>query len=204
MKAARPPKPLWPMRWVVLAVVVAIPLYTFLTLHFRKASPAFHPYGDLRDRADVVRLLSAGYRRIGLEVERPAEPRRVANAAPTETAPGGIPAPLKQTLIESPLLPAAIQTVSAPATLGAALAYPIELTCSLSDHKRQVSGAHLYLRGTEILILPDFERLPDGLLARSQESVLRLTVPAGTFKPGAYRVTLVGEKSSRAWPLQVR
>ncbi len=193
MSAAPRTKQPWPLRWVVLVLVLALPLYTFVTLRYRKAGPAFQPYGDLRDRADVVRLLSAGYRRVGL-----------ANPARSEPAPGGVPAPLRQTLIESPLLPAQIETVSAPAAVGAGLDYPIELACSLADHKRQVSGAHLYLRGNEAVILPDFERLPDGLLTRSQETILLFTVPAGTFKPGAYRVTVVGEKSSRVWPLLVR
>ncbi len=204
MTAARPPKQPWPMRWVVLAVVLAIPLYTFLTLHFRKAGPAFQPYGDLRDRADVVRLLSAGYRRIGLEALRPADPRPTPNPAPSVSAPGGVPAPLRETLIEKPLLPAEISAVAAPAAISAAADYPIQLVCLLADHKRQLAGAHLYLRGSDVVILPDFEWLPDGVLARSQESTVLLTVPGGTFKPGLYRFTLAAEKSSRAWSLQVR
>jgi len=204
MSAAPQSKQPWRIRWVVLVIAIALPLYTFFTLHYRKPGPAFQPYGDLRDRADVVRLLSAGYRRVGLEALRPADPRPAANPARSEPAPGGIPAPLRQTLIESPLLPTQIETVSAPASASASLDYPIELACSLADHKRQISGAHLYLRGTEAVILPDFERLPDGVLTRSQETILQFTVPAGTFKPGAYRVTVVGEKSSRVWPLQVR
>ncbi len=204
MSAAPRTKQPWRIRWVVLVIAIALPLYTFVTLHYRKAGPAFQPYGDLRDRADVVRLLSAGYRRVGLAVCRPADPRPAANPARSEPAPGGIPAPLRQTLIESPLLPAQVETVSAPAAVGPGADYPIELACSLTDHKRQISGAHLYLRGTEAVILPDFERLPDGLLTRSGETILLFTVPAGTFKPGSYRVTAVGEKASRVWPLHVQ
>jgi hypothetical protein len=33
--------------------------------------------------------------------------------------------------------------------------------------------------------------------------VILLTVPPGALKPGAYRVKLAGQHSSRAWSLQV-
>jgi hypothetical protein len=31
-----------------------------------------------------------------------------------------------------------------------------------------------------------------------------LTVPAGTLKPAHYTVTLLGERASRTWPLEVK
>ena len=52
-------------------------------------------------------------------------------------------------------------------------------------------------------IVPEFERLGGELLARSRDSIVLLTVPGGTFKPGRYQVVLAGSRTSSAWTLQV-
>jgi hypothetical protein len=198
----------WPMRWIVLAIVIFVPLYTWLTLRYRRPGRAFQPYQDMRDRADVVRLLKAGYRRVAIDASRPEEPARAA--LPTFPAVGGLPADLKKTLLETPLLPLEIESVSAAPAASAAIDYTIGLTYTLSDNKRQLSGAHLYerpgesTRPGEIVVVADFERLDGGLLARTREGFALLTVPPGTLKPGTYQVTLVGERASRSWTLTVR
>ncbi len=184
------------MKWIVLSILVFIPAYTFLTLHYRKPGRPFSPYQDIRDRADVIRLLKAGYRRVAIEASRPAEEQAGAQTAGWP-APGGLPDELKKTLIESPLLPLQIDSVSANATASAGIDYPIGLTYTLSDSKRQLSGAHLYEREGEIVIVADFERLDGGLLARTRQGYALLTVPPGSLPPGSYRVTLVGERASR-------
>jgi hypothetical protein len=191
------------MKWIVLAVILFIPLYTWLTLHYRRPGPAFRPYQDMRDRADVVRLLKAGYRRVAIEASRPAEEPPGARAA-SLPAPGGLPDELKRTLIESPLLPLQIDSVSADPTASSAIDYRIGLTYTLADNKRQLSGAHLYERPGEIVVVADFERLDGGLLARTRQGYALLTVPPGSIQPGTYRVTLVGERASRLWTLNVR
>jgi predicted proteasome-type protease len=73
----------------------------------------------------------------------------------------------------------------------------------LADNKRQLSGAELYIKDNVISLLPTFEQLDGGLLARSRDSVVLVTVPAGTLKPGTYRAVVVGERTSRAWTVQV-
>jgi len=203
MTAPSKDKKPWPMKWIVLSIVLFIPIYTFLTLHFRKKGPMFNPYQDMRDQADVVRLLKAGYQRVTVDASRPAEETEVAGV-PTSTVPGGLPPELKRTLIESPLLPLQIDSVSAPATAVSAIEYQIGLTYTLADNKRQLSGAHLYERENEIVIIADFERLGGGLLARTRDGAALITVPPGSIKPGTYRVTLVGERESRTWSLRVR
>jgi hypothetical protein len=60
------------------------------------------------------------------------------------------------------------------------------------------------VRGTEIAIAPHFEKLSGGLQTRTREDIVLLTVPPGALKPGAYRVTLVGQNASRAWSLKVK
>jgi hypothetical protein len=191
------------MKWIVLAIVLFIPLYTYLTLHFRRPGPAFRPYQDMRDRADVIRLLKAGYQRVAIEARRPADALPGAGA-PTLPAPGGLPAELRRTLIESPLLPMEIDSVSAPTSAVSGIDYQIGLTYTLPDNKRQLSGAHLYEREGELVIIADFERLDGTLLARSRDGSALLTVPPGSLRPGTYRVLLVGERASRSWTLNVR
>ena len=192
------------MKWVVLAILLFLVPYTFLTLHYRKPGPAYRPYEDMKNRANTGRLLSAGYQRITLAAERPADPRAAGSTATVLAAAGGLPAELRTTLVEQPLLPAEILNVSAAPATSTRAAYPIQFTCTAPDNKQQLSGAELYLRGEEILITPDFELLTGGLLARTRENLVFLTIPPGALKPGRYRVTLAGKNSSRTWSLQVQ
>jgi hypothetical protein len=191
------------MKWIVLSIIIFIPVYTFLTLHFRKKGPMFQPYQDMRDQADVIRLLRAGYQRVTVDASRPAESVQV-EGDPASPAPGGLPQDLKGTLIESPLLPLTIGSVSASSSATAAIDYQIGLSYTLADNTRQLSGAHLYERNGEIVIIPDFEKLSGGLQSRWREGTALITVPPGSLRPGTYRVTLVGERQSRTWSLRVR
>ncbi len=115
----------------------------------------------------------------------------------------GLPATLRESLVDVPQLPTEIVTVSAAPTANSMFAYPIGFKCTLPDNKHQLAGAALYVHGDELVIVPDFDRLSGGLLSRTRESVVRVTVPAGALRPGQYHVTLVGARSSRAWTLQV-
>jgi hypothetical protein len=191
------------MKWIVASILVFIPIYTYLTLHYRRPGPAFNPYGDMRDRADVIRLLKAGYQRVTLDASRPVDEPSGAPAA-TMPAPGGLPEDLRKTLIESPLLPLEVNSVTADAAAVSAIDYPIVINYTIPDNKRQLSGAHLYEKPGEIVIIADFERLAGELLARTREGSALLDVPPGSLRPGTYRVTLVGERSSRSWTLRVR
>lgn len=191
------------MKWVILVILLCIGVYTFLTLKYRRPERAFSPYHDLRDRANVQRLLDAGFQRVALQADLPADPVAPGSSAPTTPAAGGLPAGLGETLVELPQLPAEILSVSAAPAVNSLFAYPIRLKCSLPDNKQQLAGAELYLRGNELVITPSFERLSGALLARNRERLIRLTVPSGTFKPGSYNVTLVGARSSRSWTLLV-
>jgi hypothetical protein len=192
------------MKWIALAIVVFVGGYTFLTLHYRKAGRAYEPYNDMKNRANVGRLLAAGYQRIPLPAQRPADRMQPIASATIASAAGGLPAGLRQTLVESPDLPSAITNVAAPPEIGARADYVFRFACTLPDPKRLLSGADLYVHGEEIVIAPDYEKVSGGLLARTNDNVVQLTVPAGALKPGRYHVTLVGAQSSRAWTLTVR
>lgn len=191
------------MKWIALAILLVIVPYTFLTLHYRKKGPAFQPYEDMKNRAGVIRLLAAGYQRIPLAAQRPADPTG-ATAAATNLVPGGLPAELASTLVEPPVLPAEILAVSAAADIAAAQAYQIRFSCTLPDEQRQLAGADLYLKDTQIVITPTFEQLSGQLRARTRENVVLITVPAGALKPGRYQVTLAAQRVARGWNLHVR
>jgi hypothetical protein len=178
-------------------------VYTFLTLRYRKSERLFRPYQDIRDRANVHRLLDAGYQRVSLEADLPADPVATDSSARTTVAIAGLPSGLRETLVVQPQLPAEILSVSAAPSVNALFAYPIGVKCTLPDNKQQLAGAELYVHGGELIVTPDFERLSGGLLARNRERLIRLTVPAGTLKPGSYHITLIGTQGSRSWTLQV-
>lgn len=202
MPAARPQKP-WPMKWVLLAIIVVIVPYTYLTLHYRKPGPAFRPYEDTKNRAVTIRLLSTGYQRIALDATRPADPLLTAASAPSAPAAGGLPSALTGALIDPPILPVSIDSVTAAPSAASSQPYAIQFTCTLADNKALLAGGHLYRRDGEIIIVPSFEALNGGLQARTRDSVVLLTVPAGALKPGSYAVTLAGSRTSRQWSLQV-
>jgi hypothetical protein len=191
------------MKWIVVAIIAVIVPYTFLTLYFRRPEKAFQPYADLKDRVNTRRLLSSGFQRITLNAQRPSDPARAALSAPIVASAGGVPEVLRSTLVDQPLLPGEILSVSAAATASASEPYPVQFSCSLPDDRRQLAGASLYLRNEEIFLVPTFERLGGDLIARSRENVVVLTVPAGALKPGTYHATVLGERASKAWTVQV-
>jgi hypothetical protein len=203
MSSAQPRKP-WPMKWIVLAILLCIIPYTYVTLHYRKTAPAFQPYEDIKNRANVMRLLNAGYRRIALPAEVPADALQDQSSAPIQNVAGGLPAELKSTLAEPPALPVDITRVIAPASARADHAYSFRLACTLPDERRTLAGAELYVKDSHLVVTPDFEKLSGGLMARTRDNVIQLTVPASTLKPGKYEVLVVGQKSSRGWTLEVR
>jgi hypothetical protein len=115
-----------------------------------------------------------------------------------------VPADLRSTLVEVPLLPTEILHVAAAPTTATLLPYPIQFTCTLPDDKKQLGGADLYVRGETVVITPTFEHVTGDLQIRSRQAAVLLTIPSGTLKPGHYSVTLVAERVSRSWPLEVR
>lgn len=192
------------MRWIVLAILLCVVPYTFLTLRYRKQQPAFEPYHDMKDRANTLRLLSAGYQRVPLKLDLPADPLRNPVSARIEPGPGGLPEELKASLVEALVLPVEVTRVSAPPTGDTGVPYTFRFACTLPDDHRVPVGAMLYVKGGRIVVTPEHERVHGDLLARSRDQVWQATVPAGVLKPGRYEATIVGTRSSRSWTLEVR
>jgi hypothetical protein len=198
----------WPMKWVALAIIACIGPYTWVTLHYRKAGPAYQPYEDSKQRANVMRLINAGYVRLNATAERPAEPQQLVRAmnalATVSAAPAGLSEALAETLVEIPQLPLSFSSVSAPRETASLLPYPIVFTCTLGDQKHQLGGAQVFVRGLSIVIVAQFEPLDGELTARSKESPVVITLPGGVLKSGEYTVLLAGSEQSRQWTLTVR
>jgi hypothetical protein len=192
------------MKWIAVAILLCIVPYTIVTLQYRKPGKAFEPFEDLKKRANVSRLVSAGYQRIPLAASRPADGPRTHGGAAVTTTEGGIPETLRKTLVDVPLLPTEIIGVTAGPTANMLLPYSIEFTCTLPSDKQQLGGADLYVRENELVLAPTFEKITGDLSARTEKSLVLLTIPAGALKPGNYTVTLLGERASRTWPLEVK
>lgn len=192
------------MKWIVLAILVCIVPYTIIRIIYRKPGHAAEPYADMKDRANTARLLSAGFQRITLPAEFPADPLENPVTATIAPAPGGLPAELKSTIIDLPTLPDEITRVSAPPEAAAHKPYAFRFACTLPDPKQQLARAELYVKGREVVITPDYESLAGQLTARSRDAIVQLTVPPGVLKPGRYDVTLIGRTVSRAWKLEVK
>ena len=71
------------------------------------------------------------------------------------------------------------------------------------SNKEQLADAYLYHREGTLVLVPSFEKLNGGLLSRTRESTVLVTVPAAVLKPGSYTVTVIGGHASRSWTLQV-
>jgi hypothetical protein len=194
----------WPMKWIALAILLAIVPYTIVTLKFRKEQPAFQPYEDMKNRANVARLLAAGYQRLPLTVQRPADGQHAPGGAEVGTSAGGIPAELRATLVEPPALPQEITSVSAAPTGNQLFPYLVQFTCELATEKQHLAGADLYVKDNALVLVPTFEPVGGDLATRSRYPVVLVTVPAGALKPGEYRFTLAAERASRTWPVEIR
>jgi hypothetical protein len=197
MPPARQP---WPMKWIVLAILVFVALYTYLNLRYRKPGPEYEPYQDSRERAG---LAEAGYSRITVALDRPADPKPIADRAPTQGEAGGLPADLRASFLSPEILATEIGPVEAAPVLDAGETYRIQFSCTQADNRREIIGAHLFLKGGRIFAVPDCAPLAEGLVARTRAAVVRISVPPRMLPAGAYRVILVGERNARSWALQV-
>jgi hypothetical protein len=192
------------MKWIVLAMILFVVPYTYLTLHFRKPGPGYEPYNDAREKSNIAR---AGFRRVSLSAAQIASGRTIDGDAPPALvagSPGGLPGVLQSSLIRPRLIPATVGPVFAPAALDSSRPYPVRFVCAASDLKQVLSGARLYIRGGEAYLVTDFERLTDGLSARTERETVEIDIPPGTFDPGRYRFTVVARDGSPSWELQVR
>ena len=199
------------MRWIVASILLFIVPYTYVNLKFRKPNKAFEPYSDMRDQANVKRLLDAGYARLTVRAERPFPPLTSQDILPAgdlvpavSPAPAGLPAPLDTTLVVVPRLPAAYAHLISPAEIAADIPLRLQFTAKLDSDQEQLAGAEVYVRDDSVVVVPTFEPVPGDLQARARESNVLLTLPAGLLAPGRHVFTLPGSRDSLRWSVNVR
>ena len=196
------------MKWVVLAILAFVVLYTGIMLFFRKPGRAYEPYQNAKEQATVARLEAAGYKPVSATLSRPADPSRARAAlgsalAEPHEALGGLTSELAETLLDKPILPESFGSVAAPREGNALMPYSVLFACVLDDLQQLLNDTRVYVKEHRVAIVPSFERLDGELLARSKESFVLLTLPAGTLPAGTYEVTLVGARASKQWTVQV-
>jgi hypothetical protein len=87
------------MKWIVVAILLMIVPYTIITLKYRRPGRAYEPYQNMRDRSNTSRLLSAGFQRISLPAERPADRMQPITSATINATSGALPPALRATLV---------------------------------------------------------------------------------------------------------
>ncbi len=194
----------WPMKWIALAIVAFIVPYTFLRLHYAKPGPAYEPNAEAEKRAADP---AAGWARIEVRVERPADPARVQTGleptAKISTGSGGLPAALPEALARASALPTDISAASAAAQGSAPVAYQVLFTGAFPADQ-QLADVLVFQRDNRVVIIPQSEPAEGGLRARSDSTAVLLSVPAGTLKPGRYAATLVAAHGSKQWTLEIK
>lgn len=195
------------MKWIVVAILLCIVPYTWVTLKYRKEGPAYEPYQDSKDRAQVIRLLDAGFQRVEVALHRsvdPLAPLPAETAAVTEHRPGGMPPVLSTLLIDPPLVPDTITQVVAPRQANAAEPLRIGFTVTSPNHHEALATATVYRHEFELTFAVSYDELTGELEARRLATNAWLEIPAHTLAPGSYHATLVGARDSLSWRFEVQ
>ena len=195
------------MKWVALAILVCIVPYTWITLKYRKEGPAYQPYQDNKDRAQVMRLLDAGFQRVAGSLQRAVDP--LPSAAPpahaaTERVPGGMPPVLSELLIDPPLVPETVTQVLAPAVLAADQPWRIGVVATTPERHEVLASATLFRHDREFTLAIAYDPQDHTLEARRLATTAWIELPPGTLEPGTYRATLVGARNALRWTFTVR
>jgi hypothetical protein len=199
------PKP-WPMKWIVVAIVVFVIGYTAVNLYFRKPGRAYRPYQDAQDRATTARLLAAGWHKLPLETRRPVEKPGVDTlpAAVTRDLPG-LGSDLTDKFAEKPQLLATIDRVTAPAIVTHGTEYSLYFTASLADQKAQVGELTLYHHGNQLVLIPTVEKLPGSeLMSRWSDATYTASFSTAGLPPGRYSARIVAQGPAATWSFTVQ
>ncbi len=203
---ARPtPKP-WPMKWIVVAIVVFAAGYTAVNFYFRKPGKAYRPYQDAQDRATTARLLAAGWHKLPVDSRRPVEKPSLDDAPAAITrAAVGLGLDLAPNFAEQPKLVDTIDRVVAPAGVAHGSDYSAYFTASVPSQKAQVGDLTLYRKGNDLVLIPSTEPLPGkALMNRWSDSTYCVNFSTAQLPPGRYSVRLVAKGPAAAWSFTVR
>jgi len=200
-----PPKP-WPMKWIIVSILVFVAGYTVVNLYFRKPGRAYRPYQDANDRATTARLLAAGWSKMPVDTRRPVEKAALA-AAPAAVAHGavGLGLDFAPNFAEPPKLVASIDQVIAPAEIAQGMDYSFHFTATLTDQKHPLGDLALFRRGNELVFVPVYEDLPgQQLMTRWNDSTYAATFATAALPAGHYTARLVARGPAATWSFRVK
>lgn len=194
------------MKWIIVAIVVFAAGYTTVNLYFRKPGQAYRPYQDAQDRATTARLLAAGWTKLSVDDRRPVEtPRRAEVPAAVTRGAVGLGLDLDPNFAEKPPLPAAIGSVTAPATVSRGWDYTLYFTATPGSPKTQLVALALYRQGNQLVLVPRLEPLPGReLMNRRPETDHAATFSTEPLPPGRYHVRLVANGPCATWSFTVK
>jgi hypothetical protein len=200
-----PPKP-WPMKWIVVAILVFVAGYTAVNFYFRKPGRAYRPYQDAQDRATTARLLAAGWHKVPVDTRRPVEkPAPAGTPAPVTRGDFGLGLDFAPNFAEPPALVATIERVVAPAEIAQGQDYSLHFTASLADQHNQLGEVTLYQRGQELVFVPAIEPLPgQQLMSRWNDATYAATFATAGLPPGRYTARLVARGPAATWSFTVK
>ncbi len=187
------------MKWIVVAILVCVVPYTWLTLRYRKPNPAYQPYHDTKERAQVKRLLDAQIRRLSLDFQ-PLDTAPSASPHATNTAEGGVPTVLRDVLIDTPNLPASITQVWTSRQPGQTAPLLVDFAFTTRHDSRRLVRVHAYLHEGRLAVIPELDHADAESGLTTHTAHARVEIPPGMLNPGT-PVTLVGAAASREWTL---
>ncbi len=192
------------MKWVVLAIVVFIVVYTFVELRYRKTAKPHEPAAEMHEREAAARLQQAGWVKLPVEVRRPVEPAPMSLAA-IKHAGGGLGADLDSCFPEKPRLFKSIDEVSSPAFVRHGTDCVVYFTASMSDIIFQLGEVNLFQRGQDLMLVPTLDHLPGkSLFSRWDDARYAASFSTGTLPPGRYQVHLLASGRAAMWEIDVR
>lgn len=192
------------MRWVALAIVAGIGVYTWLTLAYRKPGPAYEPYEAGRERATLARLAEGGWSHFrakwaAFDGSPPHDPRAAATASAE-----GVALELREWLRAVWHLPVDWPALAPAPTWEAEADYVVDFTLRPDGSNASLVGFDIYRRGTDIVVITRWEPAGVQLRPRTAPFSGRMHWPAAARpEPGTYTVTLAALREARQWTLTV-
>lgn len=199
-----PPKP-WPMKWIVLSIVLFIAGYTAVNIYFRKPGPGYRPYQDAQDRATTARLLAAGWHKLPVDTRRPLDQPVTDEPAAIRHEIAGLGPELSAKFAEKPRLVSSIDHVTAPARVTRGGECTVTFSATLSQLHTQVGDLSLYHRGQELVLVPSLETLPGReLMSRWNDNIYAVSFSTADLPPGRYTMRIVAMAPAAAWQFTIK
>ncbi len=193
------------MKWPIIAIVIFVVGYTLVNLYFRKPGPAYRPYQDAQDRATLARLVAAGWHTLPVDLRRPTERPPTENIAKTGRGSMGLGLNFEANFAEKPKLLAAIDRVTAPASINQGETYRGFFTARITpDLKTELGDLALYFKAHELVLVPTLDTLPGDVRSRWEDADYAFSFSTASLSAGTYQIRIVANGPAVTWSFTVR